>query len=100
MLPGQAMEVRAGCVERRWTWYRLPLFRGIRADLDEASALDGTVTHLRRAVHRQMVADVPLGAFLSGGLDSSAVVAFAHEVNPGIRCFTIEISGDLEGGVR
>lgn len=97
--PGEAMQVRAGRIERRWTWYRLPLFRGVRADLDKASALDGTVTHLRRAVHRQMVADVPVGAFLSGGLDSSAVVTFAREVNPGIRCFTIETSGGPEGGV-
>lgn len=26
--PGEAMQVRAGRIERRWTWYRLPLFRG------------------------------------------------------------------------
>jgi len=49
-------------------------------------------------VHRQMVADVPVGAFLSGGLDSSAVVAFARELNPDIRCFTIEIAGGQEAG--
>jgi len=101
LLPGEAMEMRAGRgrIERRWTWYQLPWFRGIRPDLNEASALDGAVSHLRRAVHRQLVADVPVGAFLSGGLDSSAVVAFAREVDPGIRCFTIEVSGGPEDGV-
>ena len=45
-----------------------------------------------------MVADVPVGAFLSGGLDSSAVVAFAREINPGIRCFTIESEGGQDEG--
>jgi len=96
--PGEAMVVREGRIERRWTWYRLPIFRGVAPDLDEKAALTGTLEHLRRAVQRQMVADVPVGAFLSGGLDSSAVVAFARESNPDIRCFTIEAADGQEEG--
>jgi len=98
LLPGEAMIVRGGQPVRRWTWYQLPPFRGVAADLTEESALEGTEQHLRQAVHRQLIADVPVGAFLSGGLDSSAVVAFARERNPNIRCFTIETTGGQEAG--
>jgi len=53
-----------------------------------------TVAELRdelvRAVEMQLVADVPLGVFLSGGIDSSAVAALASEAAPGaVHTFTI-----------
>jgi len=98
LLPGEAIVVREGRIVRRWTWYRLPVFRGTIPVLDEQRAVDGTLTHLREAVRRQMVADVPVGAFLSGGLDSSAVVALAREESPDIRCFTIDAVGGQEDG--
>lgn len=46
---------------------------------------------LDSAVKRQMVADVPVGAFLSGGLDSSSIVSFARKHAEGrkLQCFTI-----------
>lgn len=91
--PGEAMIIRKGCVLRQWNWYKLPAFRITSDELDESSSIDGTLNHLRKAVKRQMISDVPLGAFLSGGLDSSSVVAFAREQNPGIHCFTINNVG-------
>lgn len=91
--PGEAIVVRSGRIQRRWTWYQLPVFRGVNANLTEIDAIAGTCSHLRQAVHRQMMADVPVGAFLSGGLDSSTIVAFAREQSPDIRCFTIEVTG-------
>jgi asparagine synthase (glutamine-hydrolysing) len=99
LLPGEAMIVRDGRIARQWAWYQLPVFRGVTPDLSEAEAIAGTVSHLRRAVHRQLVSDVPVGAFLSGGLDSSAVVAFAREEVPDIRCFTIESAMAQEPGM-
>ena len=96
--PGEAMVVRGGRVERRWSWYQLPVARGVRQDQSEEQAVLGTLAALRTAVHRQLVSDVPVGAFLSGGLDSSAVVALAREQSPSIRCFTIASRGGVEEG--
>ncbi len=97
--PGEAFLVKNGKIQRHWTWYQLPVFRGVVGDLTREDAIRKTEDLLRQAVHRQMVADVPVGAFLSGGLDSSAVVAFAREVAPDIRCFTIANEGGQEAGM-
>jgi asparagine synthase (glutamine-hydrolysing) len=96
--PGEAMTIQNGRVQRRWAWYRLPAIRGARPNISETEAVSGTVSGLRTAVHRQMVSDVPVGAFLSGGLDSSSVVAFAREAAPNIQCFTIDSEGGQEAG--
>ena len=96
--PGEAMWVCAGRIERHFKWYQLPAFRRTTTKRTTDQYVEKTVQNLRQAVHRQMVADVPVGAFLSGGLDSSSVVAFAREQNPNISCFTIESSGGAETG--
>ena len=98
LLPGEALIVKNGQIKDQWVWYQLPIFRGIRPNLNEKEAITGTANHLRQAVHRQMISDVPLGAFLSGGLDSSSVVAFARELNPDIKCFTIKTEGAQDEG--
>lgn len=99
LLPGEAMRIEAGLPVARWTWYRLPLIQGDALPVaDEQAAMQGIVFHLRQAVQRQMVADVPVGAFLSGGLDSSAVVALAREQNPDIQCFSIDVQGAQDEG--
>jgi asparagine synthase (glutamine-hydrolysing) len=96
--PGAALVARDGRIERRWSWYRLPALRDDAPMLDRETAVDETARVLRAAVQRQLVSDVPVGAFLSGGLDSSAVVAFAREASPHMRCFTIEPAGGEEAG--
>jgi asparagine synthase (glutamine-hydrolysing) len=98
LLPGQALIVSKGKVTKKWTWYQLPIFRGKPAKLNIDKSITGVTNFLRKAVHNQMISDVPLGAFLSGGLDSSSIVAFAKELNPDIKCFTIETLGKQDNG--
>jgi asparagine synthase (glutamine-hydrolysing) len=57
---------------------------------DDASLLAQTDTLMRSAVSGQMIADVPLGAFLSGGVDSTLIVALMQaQSSRAIRTFTI-----------
>jgi len=96
--PGEAMLVREGRIARRWTWYELPARRPPMGAIPDNEVVSSTAAMLRSAVHRQLVADVPVGAFLSGGLDSSAVVAFAREQTADIQCFTIDLQGGNDAG--
>lgn len=99
MLPAEAMIIHEGGVKKRWIWFKLPIFRNIKANLSEINAIKGTEKHLKEAVKRQLVSDVPVGAFLSGGLDSSSIVAMAKLENPNIECFTIETIDGVEDGM-
>jgi asparagine synthase (glutamine-hydrolysing) len=88
--PGHAMVVKNGRIQRQWQFYDLPYHQPIKS-ISENDAVNQLQEKLKQAVERQMVADVPVGAFLSGGLDSSSVVAFAKQAVPDqkIQCFTI-----------
>ena len=91
------MEIKDAKIERKWAWYRLPLYDAPPKLRNIKPSLAGVVHHLEKAVNRQMMSDVPLGAFLSGGVDSSAIVAFAKRQAPDIQCFTIDTSDDEDG---
>jgi asparagine synthase (glutamine-hydrolysing) len=77
--PGSLLRWRAGAtrVERYWK----PAF-GPKLEIgSEAEAGEIVRDAVREAVRRRLVADVPLGAFLSGGIDSTAVLAAMAELS-------------------
>lgn len=96
--PGHTITIKNGSVIGNKHWYVLPQTLLGNRDLKKHVAIKKVQDGLRVAVQRQMVADVSIGAFLSGGLDSSAIVALAKEINPDIRCFTIEQEGGSDDG--
>jgi asparagine synthase (glutamine-hydrolysing) len=75
--PGHVLTIQQGGLPKVSSWWRLPSPQEAR--LDSADLKDRVLDGLRSAVRRRMVADVPVGAFLSGGVDSSAVAALMAE---------------------
>ena len=86
--PGCRLTWQAGkiSIDRYWdSSERIPWIPG-----DERELAQQCRTVLKDAVRRQLMSDVPVGFFLSGGLDSSALLACAAEVHSGpLRCYTI-----------
>jgi asparagine synthase (glutamine-hydrolysing) len=76
---------------RTWRYWNVPRVPADAAD--EGELVDQLDTVLEAAVRRQLVADVPVGVLLSGGLDSSLVTAMAVRSAPAIKTFTVRFPG-------
>jgi asparagine synthase (glutamine-hydrolysing) len=85
-------DLRSGQAEIARYW-RLPEFAKEPSRLDESELLDELETLLEDAVSRQMMADVPVGVLLSGGVDSSLVTAMAVRASSQVQTFTIGFPG-------
>ena len=64
----------------------------VNNEIDLAEATDRSESLMMTAVGRQMESDVPLGALLSGGIDSSLVSAAAQAADSGVRTFNVRFS--------
>jgi asparagine synthase (glutamine-hydrolysing) len=77
--------------ERYWT---VPFGQARPLEASGSELLDAVDSALRRAVRRQTVSDVPLGAFLSGGIDSSLVVSYLAELSDApVQTFSVSLEG-------
>lgn len=86
--PAHYLLYREGAIQacgRYWTLQPQP-----QRDMPEGEAIEQLHLHLRQAVQRQLVSDVPVGVYLSGGLDSSTIVQKMHELGVSqINTFTL-----------
>ena len=93
LMPGHALVLRDGALDIRAYW------RPDYADklaLSEPEAVDALDRELRQSVEGMLVADVPLGAFVSGGVDSSLVAAIMTDITRApIDTFNIGFEGDV-----
>ncbi|MDX1609766.1 MAG: asparagine synthase B [Halofilum sp. (in: g-proteobacteria)] len=75
-------------------YYRVPGPRTVPRTEVEAAEL--VRTRLEAAVHKRLRSDVPLGAFLSGGLDSSIIAAIAREHVDELHTFAVGLAGSSD----
>ena len=96
--PGSMLRVRGGRVITETEYYRPP-FGEAPPDDSRAGAVSELRHLIRSGVNRQLVSDVPVGAFLSGGVDSSAVVAAARLERPELQIPTYCIGFGGDAGI-
>jgi len=91
LAPGHLLVAEEGRVSVHQYWR---LSAPVDESRSEQSWIDELRSELERSVREQMVSDVPIGAFLSGGIDSSCVVAFmARHTDRPVRTYSIGFAG-------
>ena len=89
--PGRALFVENGKTRVHRYW-RLPA--GTDESISEHDWVEAVRTEMDRSVREQMISDVPIGAFLSGGLDSGSIVALmARHSDRAVRTYSIGFKG-------
>ena len=90
--PGHYLQVEPGAV-REIAYWEIPVGKQVEDDFESASRSFDRIFHETVSAH--LLADVPVGAFLSGGVDSSAVVAaMRRQTNAPILTFSSTFRGE------
>ncbi len=89
--PGSSLRVQEGIPQPVQRWWQLPVVSEASAFSQRAldNAADELFEILNEVVRQHLIADVPVGLLLSGGLDSSVLAAIAVRHCPGLRTFSI-----------
>ncbi len=97
--PGTAMILEGATIVKKWNFYDVP-YTGKYSSMTEAEAVEELDKLMEASIAEQLVSDVPLGIFLSGGVDSSLIAAYVRKLRKDqpLKAFTIDIQGaDMEG---
>ena len=87
--PGYYLIIHEDFHFEKYTYWRPDFSHSVTTEVKEAEAETRRI--LEESIHLQLVSDVPLGAFLSGGIDSAAIVSLMRKVNPDADIHTFSI---------
>jgi asparagine synthase (glutamine-hydrolysing) len=88
LLPGHYATI-VNCQLSIVNYYQIPYSPSESSDIDYDPAKEKLKSLLEASVQRRLVSDVPLGAFLSGGIDSSVITGLAKKHKPDLHTFSI-----------
>ncbi|MEZ7206962.1 asparagine synthase (glutamine-hydrolyzing) [Pseudoalteromonas sp. DY56-GL79] len=95
--PGTLLKIKSNKVISKVKYWNWPLKEAI--NLSEKEHISSVTNALKESVESQLVSDVPVGSFLSGGVDSSLIVSMANEsLKDSLTCFTIDSANEGNDG--
>ncbi len=100
--PAHQLVYRIGnqCLLEPTSYWSLPTDNDSHSELTPDEAVEKLQDLVLRSVRDQLVSDVPLGCFLSGGVDSSVIVSAATRFQPGLKTFTVGFKDESHSEVR
>ena len=91
---GHWMRVRANGNITKHRYWSVPIGTQNKR-MREQEATELLEDKLTTSIRRRLIADVAVGTFMSGGIDSTTISAIAANLQPGIRAFTLAFEGDV-----
>ena len=91
VLPGELIKIKENHVYKDF-YYKINYETKI--NISKNNAIDQLESLLEKSIEERLVADVPVGVFLSGGIDSSLIAYYAKKYNNNVKSFTIKMASD------
>lgn len=97
LLPGHRMvfDINSRRIVKDSSYWKLKVNEHQGSQRKQSDLIDELKYLVRTSVEKQMVADVPVGTFLSGGVDSSIVTYEGHRINPQLETFSVGFTSSV-----
>ena len=91
VLPGELIKIQNGNINKKY-YYKIDF--NYKTKINKYDAISQIDKLLSSSVKERLIADVPIGIFLSGGIDSSLIAYYAKKFKNNIKSYTIKMNND------